>query len=117
MHDRRPTQLSGGQAQRVAVARALAGRPSVVFADEPTGALDQETGQAVLSTLVDSCLQTGASLVMVTHDAKVAAACRRTVAMRDGRIAREYVRPETQRSDAAQTAAQRVEAQGSEVVR
>jgi len=96
MHDRRPTQLSGGQAQRVAVARALAGRPSVVFADEPTGALDQETGQSVLRTLVDSCTETGASLVMVTHDAKVAAACRRTVAMRDGRIAREYVRPEAQ---------------------
>ena len=106
MHERRPGQLSGGQAQRVAVARALAGRPSVVFADEPTGALDQETGQSVLSTLVDSCLETGASLVMVTHDAKVAAACRRTVAMRDGRIAREYVRPEEQASGAPQSATQ-----------
>ena len=106
MHERRPGQLSGGQAQRVAVARALAGRPSVVFADEPTGALDQETGQSVLSTLVDSCLETGASLVMVTHDAKVAAACRRTVAMRDGRIAREYVRPEEQASGAPQAAMQ-----------
>ena len=106
MHERRPGQLSGGQAQRVAVARALAGRPSVVFADEPTGALDQETGQSVLSTLVDSCLETGASLVMVTHDAKVAAACRRTVAMRDGRIAREYVRPEEQASGAPQSAMQ-----------
>ncbi|MEE1650912.1 ABC transporter ATP-binding protein [Brachybacterium sp. J144] len=94
MHDRRPTQLSGGQAQRVAVARALAGRPAVVFADEPTGALDQETGRSVLRTLVDSCTETGASLVMVTHDAQIAAACRRTVAMRDGRIAREFVRPE-----------------------
>ena len=106
MHERRPGQLSGGQAQRVAVARALAGRPSVVFADEPTGALDQETGQSVLSTLVDSCLETGASLVMVTHDAKGAAACRRTVAMRDGRIAREYVRPEEQASGAPQSAMQ-----------
>ena len=93
MHERRPTQLSGGQAQRVAIARALAGRPSVVFADEPTGALDQTTGQTVLQILVDSCRDTGASLVMVTHDAKVAAACRRTVAMRDGRIAQEFVRP------------------------
>ena len=106
MHERRPGQLSGGQAQRVAVARALAGRPSVVFADEPTGALDQETGRSVLCTLVDSCLETGASLVMVTHDAKVAAACRRTVAMRDGRIAREYVRPEEQASGAPQSATQ-----------
>lgn len=96
MHDRRPTQLSGGQAQRVAIARALAGRPSVVFADEPTGALDQGTGQAVLQILVDSCRTSGASLVMVTHDAQVAAACRRTVAMRDGRIAQEFVRPAAQ---------------------
>ncbi|MDN5901019.1 MAG: ABC transporter ATP-binding protein [Brachybacterium sp.] len=93
MHDRRPTQLSGGQAQRVAIARALAGRPSVVFADEPTGALDQATGQAVLAILVDSCRDTGAALVMVTHDATVAAACRRTVTMQDGRIAQEFVRP------------------------
>ncbi|MFC5318903.1 ABC transporter ATP-binding protein [Brachybacterium sp. JB7] len=93
MHDRRPTQLSGGQAQRVAIARALAGRPSVVFADEPTGALDQTTGQSVLQILVDTCRESGASLVMVTHDAKVAAVCRRTVAMRDGRIAQEFVRP------------------------
>jgi putative ABC transport system ATP-binding protein len=105
MHDRRPTQLSGGQAQRVAVARALAGRPAVVFADEPTGALDQETGHSVLRTLVDSCLDSGASLVMVTHDAKVAAACRRTVAMRDGRIAREYVRPETGHAELGRAAA------------
>lgn len=94
MHERRPTQLSGGQAQRVAIARALAGRPSVVFADEPTGALDQTTGQAVLDILVQSCRDSGASLVMVTHDAKVAAVCRRTVAMRDGRIAQEFVRPD-----------------------
>jgi len=116
MHDRRPGQLSGGQAQRVAIARALAGRPSVVFADEPTGALDQETGRSVLGILVDSCLETGASLVMVTHDAGVAAACRRTVAMRDGRIAREYVRPAAQ--DAApQAAAPQAAMQGSGVGR
>ncbi|MFC7375225.1 ABC transporter ATP-binding protein [Brachybacterium sp. GCM10030267] len=95
MHDRRPTQLSGGQAQRVAIARALAGGPSVVFADEPTGALDQATGQAVLNILVESCRDSGASLVMVTHDSSVAAACRRTVTMRDGRIAQEFFRPET----------------------
>jgi putative ABC transport system ATP-binding protein len=94
MHERRPTQLSGGQAQRVAIARALAGRPSVVFADEPTGALDQATGQSVLNILVESCRESGASLVMVTHDPKVAAVCRRTVAMRDGRIAQEFLRPD-----------------------
>ncbi|SLN00954.1 Phosphate transport ATP-binding protein PstB (TC 3.A.1.7.1) [Corynebacterium xerosis] len=106
MHERRPTQLSGGQAQRVAIARALAGRPSVVFADEPTGALDQATGQAVLDILVQSCRDSGASLVMVTHDAKVAAVCRRTVAMRDGRIAQEFVRPDaTAQGVPAQTSA------------
>ncbi|MGO1422102.1 MAG: ABC transporter ATP-binding protein, partial [Brachybacterium sp.] len=96
MHERRPTQLSGGQAQRVAITRALAGSPSVVFADEPTGALDQTTGRAVLDILVETCRDSGAALVMVTHDAKVAAACRRTVTMRDGRIAEEFVRPDVQ---------------------
>lgn len=104
MHDRRPTQISGGQAQRVAIARALAGRPSVVFADEPTGALDQTTGQAVLDLLVQTCHESGASLVMVTHDPAVAAACGRTVAMRDGRIAREFVRPGAEHSATRPTA-------------
>ena len=104
MHERRPTQLSGGQAQRVAIARALAGRPSVVFADEPTGALDQTTGRSVLQILVDSCRDSGASLVMVTHDGSVAAACRRTVAMQDGRIAHEFVRPDAATAADAATA-------------
>lgn len=89
---RRPAQLSGGQAQRVAIARALAGRPQVVFADEPTGALDQATGRAVLEVLVESCRDSGASLVMVTHDPAVAATCARTVAMQDGRIVQVYQR-------------------------
>jgi putative ABC transport system ATP-binding protein len=92
MHSRKPGQLSGGQAQRVAIARALAGRPSVVFADEPTGSLDQGTGHAVLEVLVESTHAAGASLVMVTHDPKVAAACERTIAMQDGRIAAQYQR-------------------------
>lgn len=92
MHDRRPGQLSGGQAQRVAIARALAGRPQVVFADEPTGALDQATGRSVLEVLVGACRDSGASLVMVTHDPQVAAVCRRTVAMRDGVIVQEFQR-------------------------
>ena len=94
LHDRRPGQLSGGQAQRVAIARALAGRPQVVFADEPTGALDQATGRAVLEVLEAACRDSGASLVMVTHDPQVASVCRRTVAMRDGRIAQEFRREE-----------------------
>jgi putative ABC transport system ATP-binding protein len=95
MHDRRPGQLSGGQAQRVAIARALAGNPSVVFADEPTGALDQTTGQTVLQVLIEATRTAGASLVMVTHDPKVASVCERTIAMQDGRIAAQYQRDDT----------------------
>lgn len=92
LHGRRPGQLSGGQAQRVAIARALAGGPLVVFADEPTGALDQSTSQQVLAVLTDACQEVGASLVMVTHDPHVAAACERTIMMQDGRIAAEHLR-------------------------
>lgn len=92
MHDRRPGQLSGGQAQRVAIARALAGRPGVVFADEPTGALDQATGQSVLGVLTEACHEAGAALVMVTHDPSIATACERTIAMRDGRILQQFTR-------------------------
>lgn len=83
---RRPGELSGGQAQRVAVARALITRPEVVFADEPTGALDQQTGHDVMKVLVDSTRAVGASLVVVTHDADVAAWCDRRIDMRDGLV-------------------------------
>jgi putative ABC transport system ATP-binding protein len=80
----RPGELSGGQAQRVAIARALVGGASVVFADEPTGALDQTTGQETMRVLTRTTRASGAALVVVTHDAQVAAACDRTVHMRDG---------------------------------
>ncbi|MPY64520.1 ABC transporter ATP-binding protein [Streptomyces spongiae] len=83
---RRPGQLSGGQAQRVAIARALAVRPDVVFADEPTGALDQATGTEVVRLLTSVTREQGACLVMVTHDAEVAAHCDRILSVRDGRI-------------------------------
>ena len=86
MEARRPGELSGGQAQRVAIARALVGSPGVVFADEPTGALDQHTGYEVLQVLTEATRATGAALVVVTHDPQVAAWCSRTVQMRDGRI-------------------------------
>jgi len=86
MEGRRPGELSGGQAQRVAIARALVGSPGVVFADEPTGALDQQTGHEVLQVLTEATRATGAALVVVTHDPQVAAWCSRTVHMRDGRI-------------------------------
>ncbi|WP_262059579.1 ABC transporter ATP-binding protein [Streptomyces sp. STR69] len=83
---RRPGQLSGGQAQRVAIARALAVAPDVVFADEPTGALDQATGTEVVRLLTSVTREQGAALVMVTHDAEVAAHCDRVLRVRDGRI-------------------------------
>ncbi|QIK82262.1 ABC transporter ATP-binding protein [Sanguibacter sp. HDW7] len=90
LEGRRPGELSGGQAQRVAIARALVGRPGIVFADEPTGALDQATGQEVLTVLTAAAAANGAALVVVTHDAGVAQHCERTVTMRDGRIDGEF---------------------------
>jgi putative ABC transport system ATP-binding protein len=84
---RRPGQLSGGQEQRVAIARALVSAPEVVFADEPTGALDTETGQRLMELLTGLAARTGTGLVVVTHDAEVAARCHRTVTIRDGRTA------------------------------
>ena len=86
MEARRPGELSGGQAQRVAVARALITGPEVVFADEPTGALDQATGHEVMRVLTETTRLAGASLVLVTHDADVAAWCDRRVEVRDGRV-------------------------------
>jgi putative ABC transport system ATP-binding protein len=86
MEGRRPGELSGGQAQRVAIARALVSRPAVVFADEPTGALDQNTGHETMRLLVDATKHNGASLVVVTHDPNVARWCDRTVEVRDGRL-------------------------------
>lgn len=84
--DRRPGELSGGQAQRVAIARAVVHRPSVVFADEPTGALDQPTGEEVMRLLSRTHRESGAVLVVVTHDLGVAGWCDRTVEVRDGRL-------------------------------
>ncbi|WP_084338691.1 ABC transporter ATP-binding protein [Actinomadura oligospora] len=86
LEGRRPGELSGGQAQRVAIARALVTEPAVVFADEPTGALDQATGHDTMRLLVEATRHNGASLVVVTHDPGVAAWCDRTVEVRDGRL-------------------------------
>lgn len=81
----RPTQLSGGQQQRVAIARALANAPDLLLADEPTGALDSQTGQEVLQLFRDLNAE-GLTLVLVTHDQKVAAQAHRRIAFLDGRI-------------------------------
>ncbi|WP_127794715.1 ABC transporter ATP-binding protein [Agromyces sp. LHK192] len=83
---RRIGQLSGGQAQRVAIARAQVTGASVVFADEPTGALDSATSAEVMTALLHSTVGQGRTLVLVTHDAGVAERCGRMVEMRDGRI-------------------------------
>ncbi|GAA1151706.1 ABC transporter ATP-binding protein [Ornithinicoccus hortensis] len=90
MEDRRPGQLSGGQAQRVAVARAQVTGPAVVFADEPTGALDSRTSAQVMQALLDTTVGAGRSLVVVTHDEQVAAGCHRVVRLRDGLVVQEH---------------------------
>lgn len=83
---RRPGDMSGGQAQRVAIARALIGNPKVVFADEPSGALDQATGYEMMETLTRETQRCGAALVLVTHDINVAHWCSRLIEIRDGKI-------------------------------
>ena len=80
----RPGQLSGGEAQRVALARALVLRPAVLFADEPTGSLDSVASERVMDLLVDATRDDGSTVVLVTHDARVAAYAAREVVVRDG---------------------------------
>ena len=84
--DRFPSELSGGQQQRVAIARALAKRPALVLCDEPTGALDQETGRQVLALLRRTASERGCSVIIVTHDPGVAEWCDRVIRLRDGEI-------------------------------
>ena len=84
--DKRPTQLSGGQAQRAAVARALVTNPRLLFADEPTGSLDSLAAERTMEVLLNSVRSRGAGLVIITHDARVAASADREVTVRDGRI-------------------------------
>ncbi|MEV6005231.1 ABC transporter ATP-binding protein [Streptomyces sp. NPDC051976] len=82
---KRPGEVSGGQGQRVAVARALVGGPRVIFADEPTGALDSLNGERVMRLLTDAARDTGAAVVLVTHEPRVAAYSDREVVVRDGK--------------------------------
>ena len=86
-----PQQLSGGEQQRVAIARAIAPRPRLIFADEPTGNLDAATGEDIVSLLFDRRAETGATLLIITHDAKLAEKCERVIRLGDGVIASDSV--------------------------
>ena len=85
--DNLPSQLSGGEKQRVALCRAMINRPKLLFADEPTGNLDSKNGQTVLAQLVDLKNEQGATLILVTHNPEIAKAADRLLALKDGRLA------------------------------
>ncbi len=87
--DKRAGEMSGGQAQRVAVARALVSRPRVIFADEPTGSLDSTNGELVMELLVSTARQQGSTVVIVTHEPQVAAYADREIVVRDGKLAHD----------------------------
>lgn len=84
--DHKPNQLSGGQQQRVAIARALVGDPQVILADEPTGALDSQTGNEVMDLFCDLNRKEGRTIVIITHDKEVSRRCQRVVTIKDGRM-------------------------------
>jgi len=87
----RPTELSGGQQQRVAIARALVNDPAIVMADEPTGNLDSKVGQEIMDLLLNLNKERGTTLVIITHDPRVAAQAQRTIHLYDGRVREEEV--------------------------
>lgn len=81
-----PNQLSGGEAQRITIARALVNRPSLLLADEPTGALDSKTGKEILDLLLEQTKKRGNAMIMVTHDPAAAGRCDRTIRVQDGKV-------------------------------
>jgi len=87
-----PDELSGGERQRVAIARALSIYPPLLLADEPTGNLDSRTGDEILALIRDLHTRLGSTVVLVTHDMKVAESCARTIALRDGRVVEDVRR-------------------------
>ncbi|WP_037605224.1 ABC transporter ATP-binding protein [Streptacidiphilus rugosus] len=105
--DRRPDQLSGGQQQRVAIAVALANRPEVLLADEPTGELDSETGAQIFEAFRRVNAELSSTVVIVTHDPLVAGEVRRTVAVRDGRAAMEVLRRTSTDADGTESIIER----------
>ena len=98
--DHVPSQLSGGEAQRTAIARAVVHEPAILLADEPTGNLDSANGARIVDLLRDVNRQSGAAVLLATHDALVAAAAGRVVTMRDGRIVSDSRKPEERTSEA-----------------
>jgi putative ABC transport system ATP-binding protein len=90
--DHQPNQLSGGERQRTAIARAIVRRPAIVFADEPTGALDTRTGREIIDLLLELNGDDGATLVIITHDSALAESLPRRVQMRDGAVVNDSIR-------------------------
>lgn len=99
--DHYPTQLSGGEQQRVAIARAIAPGPELIFADEPTGNLDTSTGHEIIELLFGRCKDSGATLLVITHDPELAERCDRVLTMADGKIVSDTAEKPTSAANAA----------------
>ncbi len=89
-----PSQLSGGEQQRVAIARALAKNPKLLLCDEPTGALDYQTGKSVLALLQDTCRKQGKTVIVITHNSALTAMADRVIRVKNGKIEQEFLNPE-----------------------